>query len=276
MDAFFFGSPERQLFGALHPARGAASRHEGVLMCNPFGQEAVRAHRLYRVIAERLARSGFDVLRFDYYGTGDSAGADADGELEGWARDVVTADQELKRRVHPQSITWLGARLGATVAASATAKSARAPDKLILWEPVFNGARYLQTLRQAHVEALESSYVFLDPAWRTLLDANSPELSREGVGFEIGTALLGQLQAFDATAAPVPRASRCVVVSMRPGPEVSALVSTTCERWERSGHRVEQTVLDQTFEWLVEELADGTPVPPDLVTRLTQIVAEPA
>jgi uncharacterized protein len=276
MDAFFFGPPERRLFGTFHPARGGAARSEGLLLCNPFGQEAVRVHRLYRVIAERLTRSGFDVMRFDYFGTGDSAGADAEGELEGWARDLIAAGDELTRRARPQSTTWLGARLGAAVAVNAAAAAARAPDKLILWEPVFDGAGYVQTLRRAHVEALENTYVFHDPAWRLMLENDSPELDREGVGFELGPALLGQLQALDAATAPVPRAARCVVVSMRRGPEVSAVPAHLRERWERSGHRIEQIVLDQDFEWLAEEIADGMLVPADLLMHLTQAVAGPA
>ncbi|MBK7659827.1 MAG: hypothetical protein IPJ28_12035 [Betaproteobacteria bacterium] len=66
------GEPPRQLFAMLQPAGGAAPRQHGVLLCNPFGQEAIRAHRLVRVLGDRLAAAGFAVMRFDYYGTGDS------------------------------------------------------------------------------------------------------------------------------------------------------------------------------------------------------------
>src|ERR1700755_3241688 len=43
-----------------------------LLICNPFGYEALCAHRALRVLAERAALAGAHVLRFDYRGTGDS------------------------------------------------------------------------------------------------------------------------------------------------------------------------------------------------------------
>jgi uncharacterized protein len=94
-----FGSPQRELFGMLHrPERGTTGT--GVLVCNPFGQEAVRSHRLFRVMAERLARSGRSVMRFDYFGTGDSAGDEDDADLDAWQHDILRAHAELVERWH--------------------------------------------------------------------------------------------------------------------------------------------------------------------------------
>ena len=44
----------------------------------------VRAHRLLRVLAERLARNGIAVMRFGPYGAGDSLGNDEQLDLAGW------------------------------------------------------------------------------------------------------------------------------------------------------------------------------------------------
>ena len=63
----------RQLAALYHPPT-SADRGRAVLILNPLGQEAVRAHRLLRVLADRLARLGVHVLRFDFHGCGDSAG----------------------------------------------------------------------------------------------------------------------------------------------------------------------------------------------------------
>ena len=64
-------------FGWHHPARSAA-RDMGLVLCRPFGYEAICTYRSYTVLAEMLANDGFDVIRFDYQGTGDSAGSDTD------------------------------------------------------------------------------------------------------------------------------------------------------------------------------------------------------
>ena len=58
MIPFRFGLPTRQLYGVFHPAAQPRTPAIGVTLCNPFGQEAVRTHRLYRIMAERLARAG--------------------------------------------------------------------------------------------------------------------------------------------------------------------------------------------------------------------------
>ena len=165
-----------------------------MLICAPFGQEAVRSHRLFRVLSDRLARSGIAVLRFDYYGSGDSPGDDVDGELEGWRRDVGTAHEELRRRAGDRRIIWLGARLGATVAVMA-AKSGRCdPSRLILWDPIVDGARYMEQLRAGHVDALERSFCVPDPAWRQKLAKDGDAFTDEIFGFGVSTVLRQQLR----------------------------------------------------------------------------------
>ena len=115
MTPFFFGQDERRLFGILSERRAGTAPRHGVVLCNAFGREAIRAHRLYRVLADRLSRAGCDVLRFDYYGTGDSGGDDATIDLDGFGNDLRAAHAELVRRTGVSRVVWLGMRLGAVV-----------------------------------------------------------------------------------------------------------------------------------------------------------------
>ena len=46
-------------------------RATGVLLCNPLGDDLIRAHRPFRHLAEDLSAAGFPVLRFDFDGTGE-------------------------------------------------------------------------------------------------------------------------------------------------------------------------------------------------------------
>ena len=55
--------------------RGA--RQSAIVLCQPLGHGYLRAHRAFRNLAVSLASQGFHVLRFDYYGCGDSATATA-------------------------------------------------------------------------------------------------------------------------------------------------------------------------------------------------------
>src|SRR5688572_17337805 len=91
----FFGPDERPLFGWLHlPAAGLKG---ALVVCNPFGYEAIYAHRSIRHFAETAAKCGFVTLRFDYEGTGDSAGSNAAPlRFEAWQQSVHSAIETVK------------------------------------------------------------------------------------------------------------------------------------------------------------------------------------
>ena len=193
MKPILFGPPSRRLFGLFHePARDGET---ALLICAPFGQEALRTHRLFRVLGDRLAQAGVAVLRFDCYGTGDSPGEDSEGELEGWRRDVAAAHEELRRRVGTRRILWLGARLGATVAVMAARSGRCDPSRLILWDPVIDGARYLNELRARHVEAMEVSFCVPDRTLRRRLEQDADSFTEVLMGFGLSPELPKQLRA---------------------------------------------------------------------------------
>jgi uncharacterized protein len=137
----FFGG-DGELFGMLHVPGGPARR--GVLMCAPFGQEAIRTHRLYRQLAQALAATGCAVLRFDYFGTGDSGGAGADVTLERCVADTVAAARALRQHADVEEVVAFGARLGASVAWQAAARADL--DEVVAWDPVVDGDAYLAAM----------------------------------------------------------------------------------------------------------------------------------
>src|SRR5262245_54436859 len=99
MNPFFFGTSERQLFGAYEPAANGR-RDAGVVLCPPLGSEFLFAHPTYRLLARRLAAAGHHVLRLDYHGTGDSAGEFEDTHQPQWLDDIDMAIVELKDIAH--------------------------------------------------------------------------------------------------------------------------------------------------------------------------------
>jgi pimeloyl-ACP methyl ester carboxylesterase len=154
MTPLFFGHGQRRLFGLYTPARKTAAglpaaSTRAVVLCPPLGQEYLHAHRSLRQLANLLAAAGYDVLRFDYYGTGDSAGGMNDADLRGWEDDIATAIDELKDTCDAPRVNLVGLRLGATLAAQVAARRARDTQSLVLWDPVVRGATYLEELMRA-------------------------------------------------------------------------------------------------------------------------------
>jgi uncharacterized protein len=160
MIAFRWGGAANERVGYFHPRQRSVpadgtSGGQAVLICNPFGQEALRAYRMLRVLADRLAREGHDVLRFDYYGTGDSDGDCGAFSLNRAVEDILAADDELGRRTNLSTRTWIGLRLGATLALRAAARRPSRPSSVLLWDPVVSGSAYLDDLARTHVAYVE-------------------------------------------------------------------------------------------------------------------------
>jgi alpha-beta hydrolase superfamily lysophospholipase len=141
----YFGRSQRPFFGWLHASE--EPRGVGLLVCNPFGNEAVCAHRSIRHLCEEASRLGIPALRFDYDGTGDSAGDDNDPHrVEAWIESILLAADELKRAAGVDSLCFLGIRLGAALAATA---ATRRDDVVafIALAPVTSGKAYLREMR---------------------------------------------------------------------------------------------------------------------------------
>ncbi|MEP7345318.1 MAG: alpha/beta fold hydrolase [Gemmatimonadaceae bacterium] len=154
MTARFFGRSGHSLFGVYHAPTGAITRSVGVVLCYPGPQEYRHCHFIYRTLAMALAADGFPVLRFDYFGTGDSGGETRDGTLAHWVEDIRDAVSELRDLAGVRRVSLVGIRLGAALAARACATKLPV-TQLVLWDPVVSGSDYLAQLDdlQEHVLA---------------------------------------------------------------------------------------------------------------------------
>jgi uncharacterized protein len=126
-----------------------------VVLCYPYGQEYFYAFRAYRTLAAGLARTGFHVFRFDYFGTGDSAGDMDQVSLQQWISDVVAVVDEARGSLGRLSVSLVGLRLGGTLAGIAASQYLEV-DRLALWQPVIKGTEYIATLQAHHQEWLQT------------------------------------------------------------------------------------------------------------------------
>jgi alpha-beta hydrolase superfamily lysophospholipase len=143
--ARWFGPADRPLFGWLHAPPDGQARG-AVILCAPLAREHTSAHYTYRLLAESLARSGLLAVRFDYDGTGDSAGADEDpGRVEAWLSSIGHA-VDLARASGAQSVSIVGMRMGALLAAAWAARSGGV-ESLVLWDPCVSGRAFVKEQR---------------------------------------------------------------------------------------------------------------------------------
>ena len=141
MNPFFFGDTGRALYGVHHPPRGSTPRSAGVVLCYPFAQEYMRAHRAFRQLSLLLSGEGFHVLRFDYTGTGDSVGEPSDMSVAGWNEDLAVAIEELMDTAAVESVWIVGLRLGAAVALEGAQRAE--VRGVVLWDPIISGEEQL-------------------------------------------------------------------------------------------------------------------------------------
>lgn len=266
-------------FGWLHPAAG----RRGVVLCAPYGAEALATHRPWRAFAQALAEAGLPVLRFDYPGTGNSAGDEGDpARLQAWLAGIRAAAGHLRAVAGVEEVALVGLRFGGLLAAAAA--RAAAADALVLLSPFPSGRAFLQELRAVALLAER-------PA-----DA-PPAVGPEGIdsaGFRLSPEAAEALRELDlarVTEAPAPR----VLILDRPEGRAAAVA----ERFRALGAAVEEapfpdharlmtsvqhaaadcSAFARVAEWLSSDLAPAgtatTAPPSDPRLRLAGAVERP-
>ena len=212
----FFGSPERRLFGCHHPPRDGLERELAAVLCNPLGLEYAYSHRAFLHLASRLAGQGFNVGRFEYFGTGDSGGNDDDASLSGWIGDISTAVEETRRSMQLRHIALIGLRLGASLALQAAVKRGDVLH-LALWDPIVDGRAYLEQMKVQHQERLWGH--FFDQPTVEQPDDRPSEL----LGLKMNDCLIDELTALDLLAIDTKPARSVLVFDSRGDPSVERL-----------------------------------------------------
>jgi alpha/beta superfamily hydrolase len=194
----FFGDPAAPLFGWLHRANGPL----GLLICDPFGNESICANRTLRQLAERAASAGVPTMRFDYSGTGNSAGHDFEpNRVEAWVGSIRTAADELRAATGVTRICLLGIRLGAALAMRVAAERADITS-LIAIAPVTSGKAYVRELRM------------LQRASEAKLDIEREDRSDtvETAGFTLTAQTQTELSRIDLASTARPAAARILIL----------------------------------------------------------------
>ncbi len=236
--AFYLPSTGHPLFAWLHDSARTQPCQHGVIVCPPIGFEQLHAHRGLRHLADQLAGHQIPTLRFDWDGTGDSAGDDMDPDrLATWQANVRTAVRWMKTVLGCSRVSVVGLRLGATLAALALDGDSDddAIDNLVLWAPVTTGRSFVRELNVIDM----------------LSEARSPDAKStdviEAAGFRLSpdtAAALSTCALFQSK----PRCRRILLVGRDEAPPDQRLV----DHFSGRGIAVEQQRLPGMAQMLVE------------------------
>ncbi|MBK7905631.1 MAG: alpha/beta hydrolase [Gemmatimonadetes bacterium] len=197
---FFFARASTRLFGVLHEP-SAPSARTGFVLSHPFAEEKLWSHRVLVSFARALAVRGHPVLRFDYMGAGDSDGTTDQTSLETHLADLETAIAMLVQRMPTvERVGLVGLRLGASIAAriaesagepvaegTALARVRGAP--LVLWDPVLDGAAYLQEVLRTNLSAQLATHGKVVETREAMVQRIRDGGTVNVDGYEIGPAL---------------------------------------------------------------------------------------
>lgn len=175
IESFHSGRRGQRRYCSLHRPTSRLTRSTGVVLCYPLGHEYFRSYRTYVRLADRLAKLGYPVMRFDYLGTGDSDGETGHTRIEDWVSDIADAIDVLQRNERVSRIALCGMRYGATLAALAARETGRA-GTLVLLEPVSDGRGYVEDLRQMHWRLLRDLERFARPRTAPADDGDQVEI----------------------------------------------------------------------------------------------------
>jgi pimeloyl-ACP methyl ester carboxylesterase len=204
IEPFFFGPCNQQLFAIYHPPIGGSGQVLTVI-CPPLFNEYMRTHPALRELAVALAGRGQHVLRFDYRGTGDSFGDLDEVTVSDWVGDIALAVREGRDISGSRVVRLLGVRAGALLACRSVGACGDV-QRLVLWDPVPDGAGYLQARRRIQEAILERDL--------SLSGAELSERLHEYAGYCLSERMLEEFRSLDSsTYSSVPKRKLHVVRS---------------------------------------------------------------
>ena len=203
IEPFFF--KRNLLFGCYHPAADLDSRRL-LIICPPFFDDYRRSYRALSDLANACAEQGVHVLRFDFFGTGESQGLLDMATVDVWKEDIVAAIEEGVALSGADKVTLLGVRFGAVLAAQIIHTNVK---QYIFWDPLASGASYLRWLDEVN-DILRRQH------WQLSRDVNIPFEDIAYENFRMSAVLKNEIAALAFDQSTIDKVAESCVITTDP------------------------------------------------------------
>lgn len=231
-------------------------------MCSGMGQEYIRGHRTFRQLALRLARDGFPVLRFDFFGSGDSLGDSEDANLARWQQDIHDAIDEMKHFSGVPHVSLIGLRLGASLSYLAGHERDDV-ENYVLWAPIVSGEKYIEELLRSHQDWYDSA-----------IPKPSRYHSRNGVfevlGFTFSDAFRRELAGLNLMEAEALSCGRVLLIENAH----SSTLDSFHEHLRRANGKIDYQKVTGARIWAKAQGMDKSIVPAEILQAITTWMTE--
>jgi alpha/beta superfamily hydrolase len=189
---FFLNRDGERLFGMMHSVDQRVDR--AVVVCAPLFDEKLWSHRVLVNFARHLAAHGVPVLRFDYFGDGESEGRFEEASVSTRLRDIHDAINFCLRETRAPRVYLVGLCYGATLALRAALERRHpAIAGVVAWAPVIDGERYINDILRAHLSAQMLLYRKVIHDREALVGQILANQSVNVEGYEIARPLFSEL-----------------------------------------------------------------------------------
>ena len=268
---FFIQGAAGNLFAMYYPNQVEIAKRRDVIFLPPFAEEMNKSRRMISRQARRLAEVGFGVLVLDLYGTGESQGDFGEARWSIWKNDVAVAHAWLQQR-GPTLISVVGLRLGALLAMDLAQQQDNFFERLVLWQPVLNGASMINQFLRLRLAAGMMSGAEEKESTQSLRRIIASGQSIEVGGYELALDLVTAIDGLHIERMPSENFPPIfwLELASEEGRSFAPASQRVIERWREKGIHIDTRQVTGPGFWSSAEIAEA----PELLQATTQIFQE--
>jgi exosortase A-associated hydrolase 2 len=250
INPFFLDGPNGKLFCLLFkPNNKKLKKNPCIVHLPAFCEEMNNSRRTIVTQAKKFAKSGYAVLIFDLYGTGDSEGDFSDVLWDVWRNDIIFI---LKWMISNHGeVTWLwGLRSGCLLATELPILFS--VKGLIFWQPIVSGTQIIEQLER--IKNLNEKSVVDN---RSLVDertTNAKEIKEIG-GYEISNKFMEELKIKKMINYQLPPGIKLIWMEIKslPNSRITPVSDEVIDELRKYDVKISQSIITGNPFWLTAQ-----------------------